>query len=225
MVASRLIEIRDRVSAAAVRAGRQPGDVTLVAVSKGYPAEVVREAYEVGQRDFGENRAAELAAKAPQLPEDIRWHFIGSLQTRQAKIARPHTWLLHSLDRVRLANSWMSDEGAPPALLQVNVAAESQKHGAEPARLAELVAHATEIGLTCRGLMMIAPLATRPDDSREWFAALRKMRDGLLGTYPELTDLSMGMTDDFEVAIEEGATIIRVGRAIFEASGDPATID
>ena len=119
----------------------------------------------------------------------------------------------------------MSDKGAPPALLQVNVAGEAQKHGVEPAQLDALAAHAAEIGLACRGLMVIPPLAIEPGDSRKWFASLREIRDALLATYPQLTDLSMGMTDDFEVAIEEGATIIRVGRAIFEASGDPTTID
>ncbi|MCP4304611.1 MAG: YggS family pyridoxal phosphate-dependent enzyme [bacterium] len=225
MVAKRLSEIRERVSAAAGRVGRRPSEVTLVAVSKGHPADAILEAYDAGQRDFGENRAAELAAKAPGLPQDIRWHFIGSLQTRQAKIARPHTHLLHSLDRVRLANSWVTEEGAPPVLLQVNVAGETQKHGAEPAQVEELLAHADEIGLACRGLMVIPPFAATPEDSRKWFAILSEIRDGLLATHPHLTDLSMGMTDDFEVAIEEGATIIRVGRAIFEASGDPTTID
>ncbi len=225
MVAQRLAEVRQRVAAAVAQAGRQAEDVTLVAVSKGRSPQAIMQAYEQGQRDFGENRAQELAEKAPQLPGDIRWHFIGSLQTRQAKIARPHTYLLHSLDRTRLANSWMAAGAAPPALLQINVAAEPQKHGANPDVVDELCEGALAAGVRCGGLMTIPPLAGDPNESRKWFAALRELRDTLSSTYPELTDLSMGMTDDFEVAIQEGATIIRVGRAIFGPSGVPATID
>lgn len=225
MVAERLNEIRARVAAAAADSGRDLSDVTLVAVSKGRPPTEILEAYRQGHRDFGENRAGELAAKAPELPDDIRWHFIGSLQTRQAKIARPHTYLLHSLDRPRLANAWIAAGEAPPALLQVNVAAEPQKHGAEPGTVEELLDRVAEAGVVCTGLMTIPPLAGKPEDNRKWFAALRELRDKLSGNNPGLTELSMGMTDDFEVAIKEGATLIRVGRAIFGAPGAPATID
>jgi pyridoxal phosphate enzyme (YggS family) len=172
-------------------------------------------AYTAGQRVFGENRAAELAAKAPSLPADIEWHFIGSLQTRQAKIARPHTVLLHSLDRARLANSWSSAEDFSPALVQVNIAAEPQKHGVAPEAIDELLAHSAGLGIRTVGLMAMAPLSSNPEDCRQWFRALRLLRDELQPSYLDLVELSMGMTDDFEVAIEEGATIIRVGRAIF----------
>jgi pyridoxal phosphate enzyme (YggS family) len=216
MVAKRLNDVHRRIEQAAERVERNADDISLVAVTKGQPVEVIRAAYEAGQRDFGENRAAELAAKAPQLPADIRWHFIGSLQTRQAKLARPHTMLLHSLDRLRLVNAWARDGGAPPVLVQVNVAAEPQKHGVSPDAAAELIGNAVAAGLVCSGLMTIAPLVSDPEESREWFAALRRLRDELSGEFPGLSDLSMGMTNDFEVAVEEGATIIRVGRAIFE---------
>jgi hypothetical protein len=225
MVTERLIDIRDRIDQAADRAGRDPAEITLVVVSKGRsPAEIV-EAYETGHRDFGENRASELAEKAPQLPKDIVWHFIGSLQTRQAKVARPHTALLHSLDRQRLVNTWAVGGAAPPVLLQVNVAAEQQKHGTSTDEAVELLVSAREAGLACRGLMTIPPLTQEPEDSRQWFAKLRDLRDNLRTEFPALVDLSMGMTDDFEIAIEEGATIIRVGRAIFEELGAPAMSD
>lgn len=219
MVAQGLAEVNDRIAAAAAVAGRDLSEITLVAVSKGSSVAEILEAYELGHRDFGENRAAELATKAAELPDDIRWHFIGSLQTRQAKIARPHTYLLHSLDRMRLATAWMASGDAPPALLQVNVAAEGQKHGAEPHQVRELLDSMITSGIVCVGLMTIPPLAAKPDDSRKWFVALREIRDELQDLYPGITNLSMGMTDDFTVAIEEGATLIRVGRAIFGEPG------
>jgi len=220
MVADKLKKVLERMESAAVAAGRSPDDVTLVAVSKGHGPDAVMDAYDQGHRDFGENRAAELAEKAELLPADIRWHFIGSLQTRQAKIARPHTTLLHSLDRPRLARIWAADPLVPPALIQVNVAAEPQKHGIEPDRVAELLEVAAGEGVECRGLMCMPPLVSDPDDNRKWFAALRRLRDDLIADWPNLGHLSMGMTDDYEVAIAEGATLIRVGRAIF---GVPVT--
>lgn len=225
MVTEGLRQVRQRIETAASRAGRELSEITLVAVSKGRSVAQILEAYEDGQRDFGENRAAELADKAPQLPADVRWHFIGSLQTRQAKVARPHTFLLHSLDRQRLVNAWIAAGEAPPALIQVNIAQETQKHGADPEDLRDLLRHATDLGVTCTGLMMMPPLAAKPEDSRKWFLALRKLRDEISVHHAGVSGLSMGMTDDFEVAIEEGATMIRVGRAIFGAPGAPATID
>ena len=225
MVADELIAVRKRMIAAAERAGRDPQGVTLVAVSKGSDAATVLRAYEAGQRDFGENRAAELAAKAPQLPADIRWHFIGTLQSRQAKIALPHTTILHSLDRSRLVAAWGRDPNPPAALLQINLSGEQQKHGVAPGAARQLLEEATERGIRCIGLMTMAPLAPNPEASRRWFSALRRLRDQLSMDYPGLEQLSMGMTDDFEVAIEEGATLIRVGRAIFGPPGAPALSD
>lgn len=218
MVAEQLAGIRARMDRAASRVGRAPSSVKLVAVSKGHSAEQILIAYEMGHRDFGENRAGELAEKAPLLPDDIRWHFIGSLQTRQAKLAAPHTYLLHSLDRPRLISTWSAQPRRAPALLQVNIAAEPQKHGADVADVAELLQQASDLGLICRGLMCIPPVGDG-EKNRGWFRALRALRDELAAEYPNLVELSMGMTDDFEVAIEEGATLIRVGRAIFGAPG------
>ncbi len=225
MVADKLNVIRDRMRAASERVGRNVDDVTLVAVTKGQPDTAIMAAYEAGQRVFGENRAAELAAKALRLPGDIEWHFIGSLQTRQAKLALPHAALLHSMDRPRLANTWAAGEAPCPVLIQVNVAGEQQKHGVAPEDTAALVELVQARGLDCVGLMTIPPLVTSDEDNRIWFVELRKLRDRLAPDHHGLNELSMGMTDDFELAIEEGATMIRVGRAIFGPPGVPARID
>ena len=216
MVADRLRQVLARVSAAAERAARDPADVTLVAVSKGQPIASIAEAYAAGHRDFGENRADELVGKVPRLPEDIRWHFIGSLQSRKAKVVRPATYLLHSVDRISLVRAWARDGAEPPpVLVQVNVAEEPQKHGAPPPEVGGLLAALEEADLVCRGLMTIPPQPVSPEDSRPWFRRLVELRNEWQAQYPSLVELSMGMTDDFEVAVEEGATVIRVGRAIF----------
>lgn len=208
--------VNERVSAAAAAAGLQPGEITLVAVSKTMTPDQILSVYEQGHRDFGENRAQELVRKAPQLPDDIRWHFVGALQSRKAKTVRPHTHLLHSMDRVSLAAAWTKGELAPPpALLQVNIGQEDQKSGVAPDDVREALAELTTIGVDIRGLMAIPPIPETPEDSRPFFAALRALRDDVASEYPGVMELSMGMTDDFEVAISEGASIIRVGRAIF----------
>lgn len=225
MVARRLDAVRNAMDEAARRAGRSPSDITLVAVSKGSSVAAILDAYETGHRDFGENRAEELEAKAAQLPGDIRWHFIGSLQSRQVKTARPHTHLLHSLDRDRLITKWSAKPDPPPALLQINIAAEPQKHGASPEGARSLLEHAAVAGIRCVGLMAMPPLVTDPEDNRIWFKALADLRELLRSDSPGLTHLSMGMTDDYRVAIEEGATMIRVGRAIFGEPGSPARTD
>jgi pyridoxal phosphate enzyme (YggS family) len=192
--------------------------VRLVAVSKGRTVDEILAAYLGGQRDFGENRAQEMAAKVPELPGDIRWHFVGPVQRRKVKVIRPLTHLLHSLDRVALAVAWSAGESPPPAtLLEVNIGAEPQKHGVLPAEVDDTLSTMAEFGIEPSGLMVIPPAPDVAADSRAWFAQLRELRDGLLAGYPSLIELSMGMTDDFEVAIEEGASIIRVGRAIFGA--------
>jgi len=216
MAADGLSSVRRRIAAAATSVGRNPSEVTLVAVSKGQPVEAIAAAYAGGHRDFGENRADELVAKVGRLPADIRWHFVGSLQSRKARLVRPHTWLLHSLDRLTLLESWAKDVShPPPVLVEVNIAAEPQKHGVAPGRIETLLEAAAAAGIECRGLMVIPPQPDRPEDSRQWFRRLAELRRRLAPAHPSLVELSMGMTDDFEVAIEEGATVIRVGRAIF----------
>lgn len=216
MVADRLRKVQERVAAAAARAGRRPEEITLVAVSKTASRAGLRAAYEAGQRDFGENRAARLAEVAPLLPADARWHFIGHLQGNKAARVRPVTHLLHSLDRAELAGYWLKGPGRPPpVLVQVNVAGEAAKGGVAPPEAGRLVEAATALGLDVRGLMTIPPLPGRPEDSRPHFRALAALRAALADRFPGLTELSMGMTEDYEVAVEEGATLLRVGRAIF----------
>ena len=211
-------EVLERMAAAAERAGREPSAITLVAVSKSKPVSAIQALYDIGHRDFGENRAQEMTAKAVQLPGDIRWHFIGGLQTNKTRLVRPITHLLHSMDREALAAAWAKGSGLPPpVLIQVNTGREPQKSGALPEDVAALVYRVIELGLEVRGLMSIPPLTEDPEAQRPHFVALRRIRDELMPTHPTLTELSMGMTDDYETAIEEGASMIRVGRAIFGA--------
>lgn len=211
-----LEEVRRRIAGAAGRAGRDPDEITLVAVSKAQPLERMRAAYEAGQRDFAENRAQDLAEKIEAMPQDVRWHFVGPLQRNKVRIVRPAVVLLHSMDRISLAESWMKGPGMPPpALLQVNIGREPQKHGVDPDDAGRVVDEMAGIGVPLTGLMAIPPLSEDADDARPFFVLLRELRDRIHRDHPDVSELSMGMTDDFEVAVEEGATMIRVGRAIF----------
>jgi PLP dependent protein len=209
---------------AAARAGRAPSDIRLIAVSKTFPIDTVREAYEAGQRDFGENRVQELLQKMDAGADmDVRWHLIGHLQSNKARKAAERVAVIHSIDSVELLRR--VDEAAlevsrlPQLLVQVDLAAEPTKHGAPPDRLLALFEEAGR----CRaagvaGLMLLPPLSENPEDARPWFQRLRQERDRLLASgIPSsmLSVLSMGMSHDFEVAIEEGATMVRVGTAIF----------
>ena len=215
MVANRLGEVRRRMAAAADRAGRDPADVTLVAVSKTVGPVEIATAYEAGQRDFGENRSSELSAKAAVLPNDIRWHFVGALQSRKAKEIAPIASVVHSVDRESLLRAWARTGSDASLLLQLNLAHEAQKHGADAGAAVEILRVADALGLTFAGLMLMPPQVEDPEVNRRWFRRLHEIRDQLRSDWPGLDALSMGMTDDFEVAIEEGATLIRVGRAIF----------
>lgn len=217
MVAARLSEVRRRLAVAADRAGRDPADVTLVAVSKTVGPAEIAEAYDAGHRDFGENRSGELAAKAAFLPDDINWHFVGALQSRKAKEVAPYASVVHSVDRESLLRAWSRTDGRARLLLQLNLAHEAQKHGADAEAAAEIIGAADSLGLTISGLMLMPPLVEDPEDNRRWFRRLHEIREQLHPDWPALRELSMGMTDDFEVAVEEGATLIRVGRAIFAA--------
>ncbi|MCP3975351.1 MAG: YggS family pyridoxal phosphate-dependent enzyme [bacterium] len=215
MVAGSLEETRRRVAAATQRSGRNVDDVTLVAVSKTVGPPEIMAAYGAGHRDFGENRSHELVAKAAVLPDDINWHFVGSLQSRKAKEIATSTAVLHAIDRESVLRAWAKTQSDARLLLQVNIAREEQKHGADPDSVVPLLLLAADLGLSIAGLMLIAPLADEAEDSRRWFRMLRQLRDELRTDWPDLIELSMGMTNDFEVALEEGATLIRVGRAIF----------
>lgn len=209
-------EVMERVAAAAVEAGRSPDEITVVAVSKTMSPADIMVVYDQGHRDFGENRAGELAEKAVELPEDIRWHFVGALQSNKTRLVRGVVRLLHSMDRRSLGKAWLKGAAtAPPVLVQVNIGEEPQKSGVEPGDLAEALQWMEGAGMDVRGLMSIPPIPDHAEESRPYFAKLREIRDETRLDHPGLVELSMGMTDDFEVAIGEGASIIRVGRAIF----------
>jgi len=205
-----------RTAAAAARVGREPSSITLVAVSKAKSVPEIEAVYAMGHRDFGENRAQEMAEKAARLPDDIRWHFVGALQTNKARLVRPITHLLHSMDRESLAGAWAKGSGLPPpVLLQVNTGREPQKSGVMPEDVPTTLESVLALGLEVRGFMAIPPVGDEPEDQRPHFAMLSRLRRDVARDHPSIAELSMGMTDDFEVAIEEGSSIIRVGRAIF----------
>ena len=213
-----LSEILQRIAAAAVRCGRDPAGITLVAVTKTATDEGIRAAVAAGHRDFGENRADRLERGAAMFPE-ARWHMIGRLQTNKVNRVGRVAALLHSVDRLRLAEAWArGGADRAPVLIQVNVSGEASKAGVAPEDAARLTEQSLALGLDVRGLMTIAPLSPRAEDSRPYYRRLAELRDRLVGGFPSVTGLSMGMTNDYEVAVEEGATVLRVGRAIFGPS-------
>ena len=233
-IADNLQRVRERLIRAAIQAGRDPETITLVAVSKTHPWAYVAAALAAGQLDFGENRPEEAYAKFIENPAaqdaPFRLHLIGPIQSRKAKIAlacRPV--LIHSIDRAKIArrlDRLAAEVGVIlDALLEVNVSGESTKHGWSPDALrAELPDLLTLSHLRFRGLMTIPPFDPDPETARPYFIALRQLRDALAASYPQAdwSHLSMGMSHDFEVAIQEGATIVRVGTAIFGPRAYPA---
>lgn len=209
-----LSEVRERMRLAQEESGRQDDEIELVVVSKGRPVAAIEALYEHGHRDFGENRAQELVAKARELPPDVRWHFIGPLQRNKVAAVRPLVTKLHSLDRLRLADAWARDGAAsPPALLEINLGNEPQKHGFAPDEAGSAADSVIEKGVDLRGVMSIPPVG---EPATPYFEQLVGVRDMLAVHYPQVTEVSAGMTDDFEEAIRAGATSIRVGRAIFD---------
>jgi PLP dependent protein len=256
-ISDRIAHIQQRIATAARRAGRDPTQVTLVAVSKTHGPEEVAAAYAAGLRVFGENRVEEAAPKAEAVARLVApaalpsWHMIGHLQSRKAEDVLPWASMVHSVDSVKLAqrlsrfvtadhagHSERSEESPTqatrdssvqtahlrmtdprlPILLEVNVSGEASKYGFRAEELPAAVEVIAALpGLTLQGLMTMAPIADDPEEARSIFAALRLLRDEMARRYPALDwrHLSMGMTDDFEGAIEEGATLVRVGRAIF----------
>ena len=223
-IADRLAGIRARMDAAARSAGRDPSSVRLIAVSKTFPIESVREAFQAGQRDFGENRVQEALQKIERSTDlSIRWHLIGHLQTNKARKAAPVFAMIQAVDTVELLQKLdgAAEEAGrvPELLIQVDLAGESTKHGASPAEVPRLF----EAAAACRaarvvGLMTLPPIPDTPEDARPWFRRLRDLRDEWQSAgvpADMLRELSMGMSGDFEVAIQEGATLVRVGTAIF----------
>jgi hypothetical protein len=216
-VAANLRVVRGRIAAACERAGRSPRDVTLIGVSKTHHASVVAEAYRAGLRDFGENRIQEAAAKIIQLRAQgvtPRWHLVGHLQRNKARAALDLFDILHSVDSEELGRALDARASRRvKVLVEVNVAAEETKHGVSVSDAPTLVRLLQGLpNIDVAGLMTVAPQADDPEEVRGVFRELRKLRDAL-----GLRELSMGMTGDFEVAIEEGSTLVRVGRAIFGA--------
>ncbi|HEV2170420.1 MAG TPA: YggS family pyridoxal phosphate-dependent enzyme [Candidatus Binatus sp.] len=218
-IAERLTIVRARIGAAAHRAHRDSGSICLVLASKTQPSDAIRSAYEAGARDFGENYVQEAIAKRAELSDlpEIRWHLIGHLQTNKAKIAAGAFTLIHSIDSVRLAQALARAQPSSRvhALIEVNLGGEQSKSGVAADGVAAIL-DAARGKLEVDGLMTIPPPARDAEAARPHFARLREMRDRLaIQSGPALSELSMGMTEDFEVAIEEGATIVRVGRAVF----------
>ncbi|MEY2483485.1 MAG: dependent protein [Verrucomicrobiota bacterium] len=220
-IAENLERVRSRIAAAAKKSGRSSGDIELVAISKTHEAEKVRAAFDAGQQLFGESRVQEARVKIPLLPSAARWHFVGRLQKNKIRHALPLFELFHSVDSLELArdmNRIADEEGLRPrVLLEVNVAGEGSKIGFAPDLLRAQMEALLELPrLTIEGLMTIPPLAPEAEASRQFFVGLRELRDQFAAQFQvALPQLSMGMSGDYLVAIEEGATLVRVGTAIF----------
>ena len=223
-IAANLADVRRRIVKAAQDAGRDPGDVRLLAVSKTFGLDHVRAAAAAGQEDFGENRVQEALQKIEGSADlKIRWHLIGTLQSNKVRKAVPRFSAIHSVDSRRLLDAIdaaASDARiAPRLLVQVDLAGEATKHGAPPDEARDIVRAAANCrAAQCIGLMTIPPFFDSPEDARPYFTRLRDLRDALLGEGLDramLRELSMGMSHDFEIAVQEGATIVRLGTAIF----------
>ncbi len=222
-IGTNVARVRGRIAEAALRSGRRPEDVTLVGVTKTVGLDRIREVVACGVRALGENRVQEARTKVSEVSE-VTWHLVGNLQRNKVKEALRLFRVIHSVDSFALAEE-LDRRGAEPKgmgpveiLIQVNISGESQKHGVQPEDAPGLVAQAVRLaGVNVRGLMGMAPLVDQPDEARPYFRRLRELRDRIAEALPGsgASDLSMGMTDDFEVAIEEGATMVRVGRALF----------
>ena len=226
-VAENLEQVRERIAQAAAKAARAVDEIELVAITKTHDADRVREAIEAGQILFGESRVQEARVKIPELPSNLRWHFVGHLQKNKIRHALPLFELIHSVDSLSLAqeiNRIAEEEGTHPrVLLEVNVAGEGSKFGFPSDKLRQdMEALLALPRLSIEGLMTIPPLAKEAEASREYFVDLRKLRDRLETEFQmKLPHLSMGMTNDFRIAVEEGATLARVGTAIFGERSRP----
>src|ERR1700676_233756 len=220
-IAENLEKVRAVITESERKSGRLAGSVELIAVSKTHPPEIVRQAVDAGQVLFGENRIQEAKAKIPDLPAKLRWHLIGHLQSNKIRQALPLFEMIHGVDSVDLLDDIQRIAGDlglfPRVLLQVNVAGESSKFGFKPDRLMSEVERVTRADrVQVEGLMTIPPLASNPENSRKYFVQLREVRDRLEKEFRfPLPQLSMGMSGDYRIAVEEGATLVRVGTAIF----------
>jgi len=226
-IAVGLAQVEERISEAARKSSRAADQIELVAVSKTHAAEKVQAAVDAGQLLFGESRVQEARAKIPLLPSRLRWHFIGHLQKNKIRHALPLFEMFHGIDSLALAQDIdrIADEDGmrPHILLEVNLAGEASKHGFSPEALRRDLEAALSLGrLTIEGLMTLPPLAPEAEASRRYFVALRELRDQLEAEFKvRLPQLSMGMSGDYPIAIEEGATLVRVGTAIFGERSRP----
>ena len=219
-IAERFADVTGRVAATCERVGRDPSEIKLIAVAKTWSADRVREALAAGALAIGENRAQELKEKAATLGGDIEWHFVGHLQTNKVRHVVGVAALIHSIDRYGLAEAIArrarSLDLIQDVLIEVNIAGEAAKGGVEPGNATAFAAEVAALeGLRVTGLMTMAPFADDPEASRSFFRDLAEIGAAVRAELPGATALSMGMTRDFEVAIEEGATLVRVGEAIF----------
>lgn len=225
MLQEHMEEVEERIAAACRRAGRDRGEVTLIAVSKTKPVEMLQEAYDLGVRVFGENKVQELTEKYEQLPDDIHWHMIGHLQRNKVKYLMGKAALIHSVDSLRLAEEISAQsvrhQVVTDILIEVNIAGEETKFGTDREEAISLVEEASRLpGIHICGLMTIAPFVENPEDNRTYFRQIRELSVDIAAKKIDNVDmriLSMGMTGDYEVAIEEGATMVRVGTGIFGA--------
>ena len=220
-IAENLERVREQIARAAAKSGRPVNDVELVAISKTHDSGRIREAIEADQTLFGESRVQEARVKIPELPSNLRWHFVGHLQKNKIRHALPLFELIHSVDSLDLAQQIdriAQEEGAHPrVLLEVNVAGEGSKFGFQPPKLRQEMERLLSLPrLSIEGVMCLPPIAEEAEASRKYFVQLRELRDGLEKEFSlKLPRLSMGMTQDFAIAVEEGATLVRVGTAIF----------
>jgi PLP dependent protein len=232
-IRERLARVRDRIARAAERAGRSAEDITLITVSKTFDADIVQQAVDAGVRDLGENKVQEAANKSLKVQgEGLKWHLIGHLQSNKARLAVTTFDVIHSVDTRQLVERLdriAGEEGRRPSVLvQVDLGHESTKSGAEEAELPDIIeALDAAKNIDLRGLMTLPPLFDEPERARSYFRRLREILDELNRSRPNgraLGELSMGMSHDFEVAIEEGSTMVRVGTAIFGAREKPAML-
>ncbi len=223
MINENLMQVRKNIEAACQKAGRNPEEVTLIAVSKTKPVPMLEEAYQAGSRDFGENKVQEIMDKYPVLPDDIRWHMIGHLQRNKVKYIVDKVSLVHSVDSLRLAEELSRQAEKKQTeldiLVEVNIAQEESKFGTSRAEAAQLVEEIAKLPcIHVKGLMTIAPFVEHPEENRKYFRQIKELSVDIEKKNIDnvsMSVLSMGMTNDYMVAVEEGATMVRVGTGIF----------
>ena len=225
MLSENLRDVEKKIEGACIISGRNPKEVTLIAVSKTKPVEMLQEAYDAGAREFGENKVQEITAKYDQLPQDIHWHMIGHLQRNKVKYIVDKVKMIHSVDSLRLAETIDKEAQKKnvvvPVLIEVNVAEEDSKFGLSLEEVVSLIEAVSKLpNVRVQGLMTVAPFVENPEENREIFRSLKKLSVDITAkniNNVTMSVLSMGMTNDYEVAIEEGATMVRVGTGIFGA--------